>query len=96
MTKLVVAEIPEDADRDFSVEQTILGPQMEVRRFTYVGDDTSLVSACVDADVILTPHVAFYSDASILESRTVSANNIRIFLDGNHAAVRQYVHHAIN
>ncbi len=35
MTKLVVAEIPENADGDFSVERTILGPEMEVRRFTY-------------------------------------------------------------
>ena len=59
MTKLVVAEIPENADRDFSVEQKILGPEMEVRRFTYDGDDTSLVSACVDADVILTDYVPF-------------------------------------
>ena len=46
------------------------------------------------SDVILTPHVAFYSDASILENRTVSASNIRNFLDGEHAKVRKYVHHA--
>ncbi len=96
MTKLVVADIPEYAGRDFSVEQTILRPEIEVQRFAYDDDDTSLLSACADPGVILTPHVAFYSDASILESRTVSANYIRYFLDGNHAAVRQYVHHAIN
>ncbi len=35
MTKLVVAEIPENVDGDFSVERTILGPEMKVRRFTY-------------------------------------------------------------
>ena len=46
------------------------------------------------SNVILTPHVAFYSEASILENRRVSAGNIRNFLDGEHAKVRKYVHHA--
>ena len=45
-------------------------------------------------NVILTPHVAFYSDASILENRRISAGNIRNFLDGNHSKVRKYLHHA--
>jgi D-3-phosphoglycerate dehydrogenase len=45
-------------------------------------------------NVILTPHVAFYSDTSMLENRRISAANIRHFLDGNHAAVRKYIHHA--
>ena len=45
-------------------------------------------------NVILTPHVAFYSDASILENRRESASNIRNFLDGEHSKVRKYVHHA--
>ena len=45
------------------------------------------------SNVILTPHVAFYSDASILENRTVSASNIRNFLDGKHTKVRKYVHY---
>ena len=45
-------------------------------------------------NVILTPHVAFYSDASILESRQVSASNIRHFLDGNHEQVNKYVYQA--
>jgi D-3-phosphoglycerate dehydrogenase len=45
-------------------------------------------------NVILTPHVAFYSDASILESRKVSASNIRHFLDGNHELVNKYVYQA--
>ena len=43
------------------------------------------------ANVILTPHVAFYSDASILDNRRISASNICYFLDGNHDAVRRYV-----
>jgi len=41
--------------------------------------------------VILTPHIAFYSDASILENRRISASNIRHFLDGEHDKVRRYV-----
>jgi len=45
-------------------------------------------------NVIITPHVAFYSDASILEIRRASASNIRNFLDGEHAKVRKYIHHA--
>jgi len=45
-------------------------------------------------NVILTPHVAFYSDASILENRRASASNIRNFLDGEHSKVRKYIHHA--
>ena len=46
-------------------------------------------------NVIITPHVAFYSDASMLENRAISASNIRHHLDGNHSAVRKYVHRAI-
>lgn len=46
-------------------------------------------------NVIITPHVAFYSDASILENRSTSAANIRHFLDGNHTMVRKYIHHAV-
>ena len=42
-------------------------------------------------NVILTPHVAFYSDASILDNRSISASNIRHFLDGNDEDVRRYV-----
>lgn len=43
-------------------------------------------------NVLLTPHVAFYSDRSILENRRQSASNIRYFLDGEHDRVRKYVH----
>ncbi len=46
------------------------------------------------SNVILTPHVAFYSDASILENRKISASNIRNFLDGVHENVRHYIYHA--
>jgi D-3-phosphoglycerate dehydrogenase len=45
-------------------------------------------------NVILTPHVAFYSDMSIMENRRISAGNIRCFLDGEHSKVRKYIHHA--
>lgn len=46
-------------------------------------------------NVILTPHVAFYSDASLLENRCVSATNIRHHLDANYQAVKTYVHCAV-
>lgn len=45
-------------------------------------------------NVVLTPHVAFYSDRSILENRRISAGNIRHFLDGEHSDVRKYIHQA--
>lgn len=43
-------------------------------------------------NVILTPHVAFYSDASARDNKSISAMNIRHFLDGNHDAVRRYIY----
>ena len=46
------------------------------------------------ANVVLTPHVAFYSDASMLENREISTSNIRNFLDGRHENIRRYIHHA--
>jgi D-3-phosphoglycerate dehydrogenase len=45
-------------------------------------------------NVILTPHMAFYSDTSMLESRKISARNIRNFLDEKHEDVRRYIYHA--
>lgn len=42
-------------------------------------------------NVILTPHVAFYSDSSINELRRVSASNLQNFLDGKHDNVRHYI-----
>jgi len=47
-------------------------------------------------NVLLTPHVAFYSDASMLENRRISASNIRKFLHGEHETVRKYIHRANN
>jgi lactate dehydrogenase-like 2-hydroxyacid dehydrogenase len=43
------------------------------------------------SNVILTPHVAFYSDASILDNRRISTSNIKYYLEGNHDEVRRYV-----
>ena len=42
-------------------------------------------------NVILTPHVAFYSDASISDNRRISASNLQNFLDGKHDNVRHYI-----
>jgi len=42
-------------------------------------------------NVILTPHVAFYSDASMLDNRRISTANVRNFLDGKDNDVRRYV-----
>ena len=47
-------------------------------------------------NVILTPHVAFYSESSMLEFRRISALNIRNFFAGNISAVFRFVHHARN
>lgn len=43
------------------------------------------------SNVILTPHVAFYSDASMLDNRRISTTNVRNFLDGKDEDVRRYV-----
>lgn len=43
------------------------------------------------SNVILTPHVAFYSDASMIDNRRISAANVRNFLDDKHEQVRRYV-----
>jgi D-3-phosphoglycerate dehydrogenase len=48
------------------------------------------------SNVLLTPHVAFYSDASILDCRRISALNISNFFAGNFSAVFKFVHHAQN
>lgn len=42
-------------------------------------------------NVILTPHVAFYSDASVQENRRISTSNVRNFLDGKDDDVRRFV-----
>ena len=43
-------------------------------------------------NVILTPHVAFYSDASMLDNRRISAQNISRFLSGDRSGVTRLVH----
>lgn len=43
------------------------------------------------SNVILTPHIAFYSDASMLDNRMISTANVRNFLDGKDEDVRRYV-----
>ncbi len=47
-------------------------------------------------NVNLTPHVAYYSDASQFENRSASASDIRHHVDGNHESVRKYIHFAKN
>ena len=42
-------------------------------------------------NVILTPHVAFYSDSAMLDNRRISTANVRNFLDGKDEDVRRYV-----
>jgi D-3-phosphoglycerate dehydrogenase len=43
------------------------------------------------ADVLLTPHVAFYSEASLEDLRRISAQNIRAYLQGKPAEVFRLV-----
>ena len=43
------------------------------------------------SNVILTPHIAFYSDASMLDNRRISTANVRNFLDGRDDQVRRFI-----
>jgi len=54
MTRVVLAETPEGAGRDLSVERSILGSDVELVQYVCDGDEDQLVSACKDADVVLT------------------------------------------
>jgi lactate dehydrogenase-like 2-hydroxyacid dehydrogenase len=45
-------------------------------------------------NVILTPHVAFYSDQALFENRKISALNIKHFMNGRFDQVFRFVHHA--
>ncbi|MFT5140978.1 MAG: phosphoglycerate dehydrogenase-like enzyme [Rhodothermales bacterium] len=47
-------------------------------------------------NVIVTPHVAFYSEQSMLENRRVSAQNIKYYFNGRPDKVSRFVHHAKN
>ena len=42
-------------------------------------------------NVIITPHVAWFSDGALLRCRSHAAQNVRHFLDGNHELVDRYV-----
>jgi hypothetical protein len=42
-------------------------------------------------DVLLTPHVAFYSESALADLRRISARNIRAFLDGRPGEVFRLV-----
>ncbi len=53
MTRIVVVETPDTARRDLSVEESILGPGVEMVRFSCNGDISKLAAACRDVDVIL-------------------------------------------
>ncbi len=59
MTRVVVAEIPESAGRDLGVEQSVLGPDVELVQHSCDGNEEHLVSACRDADVVLTDYAPF-------------------------------------
>ncbi len=56
MTRVVVAEIPETTSRDLSVEQSVLGADVELVRHSWDGNEEHLISACRDADVVLTDY----------------------------------------
>lgn len=59
MTLVVIAELPDQVNRDLSIEQRILGPQVSLRRVAFDGNVAALISACADAEYILTAYVPF-------------------------------------
>jgi lactate dehydrogenase-like 2-hydroxyacid dehydrogenase len=54
VTLVVLADTPENSGRDLSLERSILGSDVELVEYVCDGDEDSLVSACKDADIILT------------------------------------------
>jgi lactate dehydrogenase-like 2-hydroxyacid dehydrogenase len=54
MTRVVIAETPEVAECDLSIERSILGPDVELVQYVCDGDEDQLAAACKDADVVLT------------------------------------------
>jgi len=54
MTTVVIAETPEYSERDLDVERSILGPEVELVRYACDGNEDGLISACRDADVVIT------------------------------------------
>ncbi|MGB5131017.1 MAG: C-terminal binding protein [Steroidobacteraceae bacterium] len=59
---IVFAEMPEAAGRDLSVERQHLPAAARIETFTYLGEQDALVSACRNADAILTDYVPFNRD----------------------------------
>ena len=59
MARVVLAETSENAGRDLSIERSILGDDVEFEQYLCNGDEDDLVSACADADVILTDYSPF-------------------------------------
>jgi len=62
---IVIAEMPEAAGRDLSIERQQLPPSASIGTFTYRGDKEALIDACRDAEAILTDYVPF--DDSVLQ-----------------------------
>jgi phosphoglycerate dehydrogenase-like enzyme len=56
---VVVAEMPEAAGRDLSIERLHLPAGARIETFTYRGDAAALAIACRDAEAILTDYVPF-------------------------------------
>ena len=62
---IVIAEMPEAAGRDLSIEREQLPDSARIEPFTYRGEPGALVFACRKADAILTDYVPF--DAAVLQ-----------------------------
>ncbi len=56
MTRVVVADVPENAGRDLSIERSILGPDIELVQHSCDDDEEHLIIACRDADIVLTDY----------------------------------------
>ena len=56
---VVLAEMPEAAGRDLSIERLHLPAGARIETFTYRGDAAALAIACRDAEAILTDYVPF-------------------------------------
>ena len=54
MIRIVFVDIAESAGCDLTVERSILGPDVELARHFYSGDENQLISACRRADIVLT------------------------------------------
>jgi D-3-phosphoglycerate dehydrogenase len=57
VTKVLIAHTPESAGTEHDIEASILGANVDIIRYVYEGDANDLITACHDADVILTAYV---------------------------------------